>query len=83
MNAPNMITPLMRPFLPATADFGSGKDSARQFLERCIIELGEPKIGAFVSRGTQPRRFIYSKKAVIVFVFLRARHSDVAAPDGP
>jgi hypothetical protein len=35
------------------------------------------------SGSVKPRRFIYSKKAVTVFVFLRARHSDVAAPDGP
>ena len=41
----------MRPFLPATADFASGKDSPRQFLERCIADLDawEPKIGAFVT----------------------------------
>jgi hypothetical protein len=51
MNAPEVIKPLMRPFLPATADFGSGKDSPRCFLERCIAELDtwEPKIGAFVT----------------------------------
>ena len=41
----------MQPFLPATADFTNGKDSARAFLERCIVELDawEPKIGAFVT----------------------------------
>jgi Asp-tRNA(Asn)/Glu-tRNA(Gln) amidotransferase A subunit family amidase len=41
----------MRPFLPATADFASGKHSAREFLERCIADLDawEPKIGAFVT----------------------------------
>jgi Asp-tRNA(Asn)/Glu-tRNA(Gln) amidotransferase A subunit family amidase len=51
MNAPEVIKPLMRPFLPATADFGSGKDSPRCFLERCIADLDtwEPKIGAFVT----------------------------------
>ena len=49
MDAPNAITPLMRPFLPATAHFGSGKDSPREFLERCIVELDtwEPYEGAF------------------------------------
>jgi Asp-tRNA(Asn)/Glu-tRNA(Gln) amidotransferase A subunit family amidase len=45
------MKPRMRPFLPATADFASGKDSPREFLERCIAELNawEPKIGAFVT----------------------------------
>jgi Asp-tRNA(Asn)/Glu-tRNA(Gln) amidotransferase A subunit family amidase len=51
MNAPGTIQPRMQPFLPATADFASGKDSAREFLERCIadLEAWEPKIGAFVT----------------------------------
>ena len=51
MNAPNAMKPRMRPFLPATADFAGGKDSPREFLERCIAELDawEPKIGAFVT----------------------------------
>ncbi|HEY3620951.1 MAG TPA: amidase [Roseiarcus sp.] len=41
----------MQPFLPATADFASGKDSPRAFLERCLVQLEawEPKIGAFVT----------------------------------
>jgi Asp-tRNA(Asn)/Glu-tRNA(Gln) amidotransferase A subunit family amidase len=58
MNAPNVITPLMRPFLPATAHFSSGKDSPRQFLERCIVELDtwEPKIGAFVTLNLDAAR---------------------------
>ncbi len=51
MNAPHTMKPRMAPFLPATADFVSGKDSPRAFLERCIGELDawEPKIGAFVA----------------------------------
>ena len=51
MNAPDAMKPRMRPFLPATADFVSGKNSPRQFLERCIADLDawEPKIGAFVT----------------------------------
>jgi Asp-tRNA(Asn)/Glu-tRNA(Gln) amidotransferase A subunit family amidase len=51
MNAPDAAQPRMRPFLPATADFASGKHSAREFLERCIADLDawEPKIGAFVT----------------------------------
>ncbi len=51
MNAPDAMKPRMRPFLPATADFAGGKNSPREFLERCIAELEawEPKIGAFVT----------------------------------
>jgi Asp-tRNA(Asn)/Glu-tRNA(Gln) amidotransferase A subunit family amidase len=51
MNAPDAVTPRMRPFLPATAEFVSGKESPREFLERCIAQLDawEPKIGAFVA----------------------------------
>jgi Asp-tRNA(Asn)/Glu-tRNA(Gln) amidotransferase A subunit family amidase len=51
MSARDAITPLMRPFLPATADFNSGADSPRDFLERCIsaLDAWEPRIGAFVS----------------------------------
>jgi Asp-tRNA(Asn)/Glu-tRNA(Gln) amidotransferase A subunit family amidase len=51
MNAPDVIKPKMRPFLPATTDFASGKDSPRAFLERCFVQLDawEPKIGAFVT----------------------------------
>ena len=51
MNAPDTVKPRLQPFLPATADFSSGKDSPRAFLERCIVNLDawEPKIGAFVT----------------------------------
>ena len=51
MNARDATTPLMRPFLPATAGFSSDADSPREFLERCIATLDawEPRIGAFVS----------------------------------
>ncbi len=58
MNAPDMMKPRMQPFLPATADFGSGKDSARDFLERCIATLyaWEPRIGAFVSLNLEAAR---------------------------
>ena len=50
------MTPAMRPYLSQTARFASGKDSPRDFLERCLAELDrwEPKIGAFVT--PQPRR---------------------------
>ena len=51
MLTPDSIKPRMLPFLPATADFVGGKDSPREFLERCIadLEAWEPKIGAFVT----------------------------------
>src|SRR5271170_6455975 len=60
MNAPDAVTPRMRPFLPATADFVSGKDSPRQFLERCIaqLEAWEPKIGAFVTLNLAAARTV-------------------------
>jgi Asp-tRNA(Asn)/Glu-tRNA(Gln) amidotransferase A subunit family amidase len=51
MNAPHATTPRMQPFLPSTTDFSSGKDSPRDFLERCVatLEAWEPKIGAFAA----------------------------------
>ena len=58
MNPPNATKPRMQPFLPATANFGSGKDSPRDFLERCIaqLEAWEPKIGAFVALNLDAAR---------------------------
>lgn len=51
MNAPEVTTPVMRPYLPATAHFADGEDSPRAFLERCLAALDawEPTIGAFVT----------------------------------
>jgi Asp-tRNA(Asn)/Glu-tRNA(Gln) amidotransferase A subunit family amidase len=51
MNAPEVTTPAMRPYLPATAKFTGGEDSPRAFLERCLeaLEASEPTIGAFVT----------------------------------
>jgi Asp-tRNA(Asn)/Glu-tRNA(Gln) amidotransferase A subunit family amidase len=45
------MTPVMRPYLPQTSAFSAGKDSPRDFLERCLadLEAWEPKIGAFVA----------------------------------
>jgi Asp-tRNA(Asn)/Glu-tRNA(Gln) amidotransferase A subunit family amidase len=39
-----------KPYLSETANFASGTDTPRQFLERCLADLAalEPKIGAFV-----------------------------------
>ena len=82
MNARDVITPQMRPFYPATADFGSGTDSPREFLERCIAELDawEPKIGAFVTlnlvaaraAADRSNRALAGRKAA----FANRRHAD-------
>jgi len=51
MNASDVTTTVLRPYLPATADFAAGRDSPRDFLERCLVALDawEPRIGAFVT----------------------------------
>jgi Amidase len=51
MNASDATLPVLRPYLPATADFGAVRDSPRDFLERCLAALDawEPRIGAFVT----------------------------------
>jgi len=43
--------PTLRPFLSAHAQFASGQDSPRGYLERCLaaVDAWEPKIGAFVN----------------------------------
>ncbi len=58
MNAPDATRPRMQPFLPATANFGRGTNSPRDFLERCIaqLEAWEPRIGAFVSLNLDAAR---------------------------
>jgi len=51
MLSPNTApVPQTRPFLAATAQFASGDDTPRAYLERCLEALAtwEPKIGAFV-----------------------------------
>ena len=52
------MTPVMRPFLPATSTFGSGRGSPREFLEACLTDLErwEPQIGAFVSLNLDSAR---------------------------
>ena len=51
MNASDTTIPVLRPYLQATADFAAGRDSPRDFLERCLAALDawEPRIGAFVT----------------------------------
>ncbi len=58
MNAPEITTPALRPYLPATSGFASGQDSPRAFLERSIsaLEAWEPKIGAFVCLNLEAAR---------------------------
>jgi Asp-tRNA(Asn)/Glu-tRNA(Gln) amidotransferase A subunit family amidase len=58
MNAPDAMKPRMQPFLPATTDFAGGKDSPRDFLERCVAELyaWEPRVSAFVSLNLEAAR---------------------------
>jgi Asp-tRNA(Asn)/Glu-tRNA(Gln) amidotransferase A subunit family amidase len=50
MKQTRLPRPALRPFVSALADFRSGKDTPRAFLERCIetISASEPAIGAFV-----------------------------------
>jgi Asp-tRNA(Asn)/Glu-tRNA(Gln) amidotransferase A subunit family amidase len=52
MHAPDTkLVPKLRPYTSETAGFATGKDTPRDFLERCLAELEkwEPKIEAFVS----------------------------------
>jgi len=58
MSTPDAMKPRMRPFLPATSSFASGKDSPREFLERCLadLEAWEPKIGAFAALNLEGAR---------------------------
>ena len=50
--------PQTRPFLAAAARFGSGDDTPRAFLERCLEACAawEPKIGAFVHTNIDDAR---------------------------
>ena len=58
MNASDATTPVLRPYLPAIADFTAGRDSPRDFLERCLAALDgwEPRIGAFVALNLDEAR---------------------------
>ena len=65
MNAPDIKAPVMRPYLPATVNFASGKDSPRAFLERCLatLEAWEPMIGAFVNLNLTAARTVADRSA--------------------
>src|SRR5258707_2300546 len=58
MNAPEITTPAMRPYLPATAKFIRGEDSRRAFWEPCLpsLDASEPAIGALVTLNLAPAR---------------------------
>src|SRR6516162_3172166 len=58
MNASDATTPVLRPYLPAIADFTAGADSPRDFLERCLAALDrwEPRIDAFVNLNIEGAR---------------------------
>jgi Asp-tRNA(Asn)/Glu-tRNA(Gln) amidotransferase A subunit family amidase len=51
-------THALRPYLPATRDFASGKDSQRAFLDRCLAAIAqhEAEIGAFVHLNIEGAR---------------------------
>jgi Asp-tRNA(Asn)/Glu-tRNA(Gln) amidotransferase A subunit family amidase len=50
--------PTLRPYLAATADFGTGATTPRQFLEHSLelLEQWEPRIGAFVCTNVPAAR---------------------------
>ena len=66
MDAPVTTKPTLRPYVPATADFAAGKDSPRDFLERCLAALDawEPKIGAFVTLNLAAARTAADRSTV-------------------
>ena len=53
-----MTTPQPMPFFTAAADFAAGRDTPREFLERCLarLEAFEPAVGAFVCRDVATAR---------------------------
>ena len=53
-----MTIPQPIAFFPAAADHAAGKDTPRDFLERCLARLEEfePAVGAFVHRCSAHRR---------------------------
>jgi len=50
--------PALRPFLSARAQFAAGRDSPRNFLERCLTALNhwEPRVNAFVNLNVDGAR---------------------------
>jgi Asp-tRNA(Asn)/Glu-tRNA(Gln) amidotransferase A subunit family amidase len=60
-----MTIPQVIPFFSAAADFRLGKDSPRDFLERCLtrLEAFEPTVGAFVCHETAAARLAADRSA--------------------
>src|SRR5579862_2816709 len=58
MLAPDQTKPVMRPYLAATQNFASGKETPREFLEQslALLEQWEPRIGAFVCTNVPAAR---------------------------
>jgi Asp-tRNA(Asn)/Glu-tRNA(Gln) amidotransferase A subunit family amidase len=58
MLAPDQTKPIMRPYLAATQNFSSGKETPREFLEESLelLEQWEPRIGAFVCTNVPAAR---------------------------
>ena len=55
-----MTTPISRPFFITEENFRSGRDSPREYLERCLDSLAkfEPDVGAFVHLEIQNARVL-------------------------
>src|SRR5450432_3473550 len=75
MNASDATSPVLRPYLPATADFAASRDSPRDFLERCLAALDawEPRIGAFVTLNLPEARAAAERLAFVRRLSQRAR----------
>src|SRR5271155_1710727 len=60
-----MMTPQPMPFFAAAADFAAGRDTPREFLERCLarLEAFEPAVGAFVCHDITAARAAADRSA--------------------
>ena len=60
-----MTTPQPMPFFSAAADFAAGRDTPREFLERCLarLEAFEPAVGAFVCHDIAAARAAADRSA--------------------
>jgi Asp-tRNA(Asn)/Glu-tRNA(Gln) amidotransferase A subunit family amidase len=60
-----MTTPQLMPFFRASADFATGTDTPRAFLERCLarLEAFEPTVGAFVCHDVAAARAAADRSA--------------------
>jgi Asp-tRNA(Asn)/Glu-tRNA(Gln) amidotransferase A subunit family amidase len=60
-----MTTPQPMPFFAAAADFAAGRDTPREFLERCLarLEAFEPAVGAFVCHDITAARAAADRSA--------------------